>query len=154
MKSCYSRIIKGGLVILLVVCSMIFIALQPTFAQEPYPGPATATTSTTTQRQPTTSISPGLSTTPGATQAGTPDETQAGTPTTTLVPLPAITLVFPALTDTPTATVTPVSNLSSNDSVNEGKTEIPPRFRLLAAIIIILWLILAGFAIIFIHQAR
>jgi hypothetical protein len=124
--------------------------------------PRTARVPLFTRFPPTTSISPGVSTTPEATQAstpeetqaGTPEETQAGTPTTTLVPLPAITLIFPALTDTPTATFTPVSELLTDDSVNKGKTVIPPRFRLLAAIIIVLWLILAGFAVIFIRQAR
>jgi hypothetical protein len=159
--------IKIPLILLLLVCGFTAISQQPAQAQNPYPGPATstyttatsasapypgpatATSRTSTQVQPTSSVSPEV--TEG------PISTPSATTTTTLVPLPAITLIFPALTNTPTATETSVSNLPTDVSETSNKTGLPglsPRIKLLAVIIIALWVILAGFVIIFIRQVR
>jgi hypothetical protein len=82
--------------------------------------------------------------------------TPSDTPTTTLIPLPAITLIFPVSTPTPTATITPTPTASETPQPREntGLNNLSPRFKLLAVLIALLWLILIGFAILFIRQYR
>jgi hypothetical protein len=142
--------VKGILIFILLVCVLLSISNQPAKAFLQYPGPetATATIKTPTQVLPTQAGSPSPS---PSVQA-----TLASTATTTLVPLPAITLIFPVLTDTPTPTETPTGQTPGNpgDDTNGRTAELSPRTRVLAIVIIVLWLVLIGFAIIFIRQVR
>lgn len=85
----------------------------------------------------------------------TPAPTATNTPTTTLMPLPPITLIFPARTDTSTPTITPVeitkieTDYPSLDDVEEN---IPPRLRILSIVIVLIWILLAGYLMIYIRQ--
>ena len=102
-----------------------------------------ATTSTPTQR------------TPSATE--TPTLTPSNTPTTTLMPLPAITLIFPASTTTGTPTITPVPPTATATPSPPSPADLAtlsPRLKVLVVFVVLLWLILAGFAIIYIRQLR
>jgi hypothetical protein len=111
-------------------------------------------TESTTPSQNTQSPT-GTSSTPS--QTFTPSSTPTETPTTTLVPLPALTLVFPAPTNTPEATLTPaiVSNADAAKPSEDGEVaKLSPRLRILAILLVFLWLFLVGFVIIYIRQFR
>lgn len=85
----------------------------------------------------------------------TPTTTPSPTPTTTLMPLPVVTLIFPVITNTPTATISPQlfqGTVPSEPPTNGQKAPISPRIRVLGIILLILWLILAGFIVIYIRQ--
>jgi hypothetical protein len=141
--------IKRATIYLLLVCILIIAAAKPVHAAVQHLATQSGTTGTVTQ-SPT-----GPSSTPP--QTFTPTMTPSKTPTTTLIPLPAITLIFPASTITPTAT-TPSTPQPAFGTVqaekNSGLNGLPPRFRLLAVLIVILWFILIGFSILFIRQFR
>ncbi len=100
--------------------------------------------------------------TPTAT-AGTPVDTATATPvpsetaTTTLMPLPAITLIFPAPSETSTPAATPVPIVGTQTPNPAGGLTISPlspHIRLLVGLIIVLWLILAGFVVVYLRQVR
>lgn len=83
--------------------------------------------------------------------------TPSNTATTTLIPLPAITLIFPVSTPSPTATLTSTPAFTAETPQpqgNSGLNNLSPRLKLLAVLIALLWLILIGFAIIFIRQFK
>jgi len=85
----------------------------------------------------------------------TPTATPSPTSTTTLMPLPVITLIFPVTTSTPTTTISPQlvqGTVPSEPSTNGQNAPISPRIRVLGIVLVILWLILAGFIIIYIRQ--
>lgn len=87
----------------------------------------------------------------------TPTDTPSVTPTTTLMPLPAITLIFPASTSTVTPTVTPEPipfTSTPNPAVHAVLEELPPRIKVLLVFVSVLWIVLAGFVIIYIRQLR
>ena len=103
----------------------------------------------------TGSVSPSPTNAPSLTY--TPSSTPTETPTTTLVPLPAITLNFPVQTNVPIATISPTtfSNLDTTKSSDRGEfTSLSPRLRLLAVILVFLWLLMTGFAIVFFRQFK
>lgn len=103
----------------------------------------------------TGSVSPSPTNVP--TSTFTPSATPTLTPTTTLVPLPAITLIFPAQTSTPITTMAPtyVSILNTTNLSDRVEfTNLSPRLRLIAVILVFLWLLLVGFAIIFLRQFK
>lgn len=89
-------------------------------------------------------------------QTYTPTSTASPTPTTTLEPLPAFTLIFPAVTDTSIPTITPVPAAATGTShppLSDGQ-RISPRITVASIILVVLWLILAGFLILFIRQFK
>ena len=105
---------------------------------------------------PTKTVSPTRPTgAPTQTSTTTPTPTQ--TPTTTLIPLPAITLIFPVTSPTPTETVTPTplhDDGTPQPAGTGGISTLSPRFKLLAVLITLLWIILIGFAVFYIRQFR
>jgi hypothetical protein len=89
--------------------------------------------------------------------ASTHTATPADTPTTTLQPLPVITLIFPISTETSTPTITPKSiyfTATSTPSAFENLSSLPSRVTLLLILIFVLWIILAGFLIIYVRQFK
>ena len=103
----------------------------------------------------TTQITPGITETPGNTLTEIPNATIS--PTTTLMPLPAITLIFPAVTSTPTATITPDAHTIKQtpaSGLSEGDMNLPPRIKVLNIAVIIIWLLLAGFMIMLVRHFR
>jgi len=103
----------------------------------------------------TQTFPPGPSNTP--TQTFTPGPTGTNTPTTTLMPLPAVTLIFPVATGTLTPTKTPYTGTPAGTPDLDSKDEddnIPPRFRMLSIVLIFLWLLLAGYLVVFIKHFR
>jgi hypothetical protein len=103
----------------------------------------------------TGSVSPSPTIAPSSTY--TPSATPTETPTTTLLPLPAITLNFPLQSSTPITTISPttLSNPDTTKSSDRGEfTSLSPRLRLLAVILVILWLLLISFAIVFFRQFK
>jgi hypothetical protein len=74
-----------------------------------------------------------------------------------LMPLPAITLIFPVKTGTPSPTKTPIPIIPTETIEPSGGGKFingSPRMRILAIILVILWVILAGFLIVFIRQFK
>jgi hypothetical protein len=91
------------------------------------------------------------------TNTSTYTATPADTPTTTLQPLPVITLIFPISTETSTPTITPKSiyfTATSTPSAFENLSSLPSRVTLLLILIFVLWIILAGFLIIYVRQFK
>ena len=87
----------------------------------------------------------------------TPSTTPTATPTTTLMPLPEITLIFPESTSTSTTTTTPRISSETPTSELPGGSELQsvyPRYSVLTVVIVILWLILAGFLIVYVRQFK
>jgi len=90
-------------------------------------------------------------------QTYTPSLTPTLTATTTLMPLPEITLNFPVATSTPTITV---SSLNAALAVTPAPSEVvegqdlSARIKFLSVVLVILWLILAGFLVIYIRQLK
>jgi hypothetical protein len=79
------------------------------------------------------------------------------TPTTTLIPLPEITLIFPLPTSTPSPSRTPADRQLTQTPVageQSDLNQLSPRFKILTGLIVVLWIVLAGFAIIYIRQMR
>jgi hypothetical protein len=90
-------------------------------------------------------------------QTYTPTTTPSPSATTTLIPLPVVTLIFPKKTPTPSPTITPtvIHEVEENQKSQESKVNFSsPRFRLLSVLVIFLWLILAGFLIVYIRQFK
>ena len=90
-------------------------------------------------------------------QTFTPSATASQTPTTTLMPLPAITLIFPAATVTSTKTITPLPIPVTETPKPQDNAELlplSPRLRVLLIFVVLLWIILAGFVILYIRQFR
>lgn len=157
----------------LIICVMMVAGSEPILSSH-----FDVTTSTppvgtgaqsTAQNSSTISLTntPGLTTTqtqtfpPGptntSTQTYTPGPTSTNTPTTTLMPLPEVTLIFPAATETLTPTkgpnsTTPVGTPEAASMAEDEKT--PPRFRLLSIVLIFLWLLLAGYLVVFLKHFR
>jgi hypothetical protein len=116
---------------------------------------ATATATQTVTGGFITQTPTGTSGTPS--QTFTPSVTPTPSATTTLMPLPAITLIFPVKTGTPSPTKTPIPVITTETvEASEGGKFInsSPRMRLLAIILVFLWVILAGFLIVFIRQFK
>jgi hypothetical protein len=95
---------------------------------------------------PTLTPSPGFS--------PTPSETLVPTPTTTLEPLPEITLLFPIFTPTGTSTPTPgqavlAATLAAQSAAD--REPLPQEVQWVGFVIVLLWLLLAGFLILFIR---
>lgn len=73
------------------------------------------------------------------------------------MPLPEITLNFPVATSTPTITV---SSLNAALAVTPAPSEVvegqdlSARIKFLSVVLVILWLILAGFLVIYIRQLK
>jgi hypothetical protein len=91
------------------------------------------------------------------TNTSTHTATPADTPTTTLQPLPVITLIFPVSTETSTPTITPKPiyiTATSTPSAFENLSSLPSRVSLLLILIFVLWIILAGFLIIYVRQFK
>jgi hypothetical protein len=91
------------------------------------------------------------------TYSSTPSLTPSETPTTTLMPLPEITLIFPLMTATSTSSKTPQPPAISATPIpatEELIFPLSPRLRILAILVILLWIFLAGFSVIFIRQLR
>ena len=90
-------------------------------------------------------------------QTYTPSLTPTLTATTTLMPLPEITLNFPVATSTPTITA---SSLNATLAVTPAPSEVvegqdlSARIKFLSVVLVILWLILAGFLVIYIRQLK
>jgi hypothetical protein len=129
---------------ILIVCAFFFVVAIQAHAAVLYLVTQTVTLSPT-----------GRTNTPS--QTYTPTMTPSKTATTTLIPLPEITLIFPASTPTPTATITTTPAIADETPQPQGYTGLnylSPRFRLLAVLIALLWLILIGFVIVFIRQFR
>jgi hypothetical protein len=132
-----------------ITSSFCVLATKPVHAAQLYLPTQTATTGTVT---PSPS---GLTSTPS--QTFTPTMVPSDTATTTLIPLPAITLIFPKSTATPTATITPTPGSETSTpqpAESSGLNNLSPRFKLLAFLIVLLWLILIGFSILYIRQFR
>lgn len=132
--------IISGLISILLVCAVIAI-VQPVHAA--------TVTGTVTQTQTGTPGTPSLT--------NTPSPSLSETPTSTLLPLPAITLIFPESTSTSTATRTPrpiIVTQTPNPPEGVEITQLSPRIRILAILLIILWLFLTGFVILYIRQFR
>jgi hypothetical protein len=90
-------------------------------------------------------------------QTYTPPASVLVTPTTTLLPLPAITLIFPASTSTSTVTETPkpiIVSQTPNPTQGVEFAKLSPRIRILAILLVLLWLVLAGFVVIYIRQFK
>jgi hypothetical protein len=125
------------------------ISTQPVHAAIQYLATGTASTGTTTQTPTETSGTPELT--------FTPSTTPSITPTTTLMPLPVIKLIYPVSTNTSTVTITPVPVSITETTKPSGDDELfplSPRVRLLTIILVILWMLLAGFVIIYVRQFR
>jgi hypothetical protein len=91
------------------------------------------------------------------TNTSTYTATPADTPTTTLQPLPVITLIFPISSETSTPTITPKPiyfTATSPPSAFENISSLPSRVTLLLILIFVLWIILAGFLIIYVQQFK
>jgi hypothetical protein len=134
---------------ILFICAILITTAQPIRAEILYQATQSGTPGTATQS------STGTSSTPS--QTYTPTMTPSETATTTLIPLPEITLIFPVSTPSPTATMTltPVSPVKTPQySSEKGLKDLSPRYKLLAVLIAILWLILIGFIILYIRQFR
>jgi hypothetical protein len=136
--------ISRVMIYILIVCAFLVIAAQPVHAAISY-----------LVTQTVTSLPTGR--TSAQSQSNTPAMTPSKTATTTLIPLPAITLIFPASTPTPTATVTTTPASADATPQYQGNTRfnsLSPRYKLLAGLIALLWVILIGFVILFIRQYR
>jgi hypothetical protein len=95
---------------------------------------------------PTLTPSPGFS--------ATPTQTLVPTPTTTLEPLPEITLLFPIFTPTGTSTPTPEQAVLAATLAAQSAADREPLARevqWVGFVIVLLWLLLAGFLILFIR---
>ncbi len=128
----------------LLLCALFIVAARPVHAASLYLITQSVTPSPT-----------GPTNTPS--QTDTPTLTPTETATTTLVPLPAITLIFPASTPTPTVTITSTPGPATETpeaQVDTGIDTISPRYKFLAVLIALLWVILIGFAVLFVRQFR
>ncbi len=142
-------IINRVTIYFLLVCVLLITGTQSIHAEVMYL-PTQSITPGTVTRSPT-----GPPLTPS--HSSTPLMTPSMTATTTLIPLPEITLVFPASTPTPTVTITPtlLPYIETPKPVEEkGLNNLSPRVKLLVVLIAILWLILMGFAILYIRQFK
>jgi hypothetical protein len=131
-------------IFILIVCALFLVAARPVHAAMLYLVTQTVTPSPT-----------GRTSTPS--QTFTPTMTPSNTATTTLIPLPAITLIFPASTTTPTPTITTTPSIADETSHPQGTSglnNLSARYRLLAVLIALLWLVLIGFAVLFIRQFK
>ncbi len=134
---------------ILFICTIVLISVRPIHAEVLYQAAQSGTPGTATQRPTNTSGAPS--------QTYTAAMTPSNTATTTLIPLPEITLIFPVSTPSATATVTltPASPVETQQfSEESGFRNLSPRYKLLAVLIVILWLILIGFTILYIRQFR
>jgi hypothetical protein len=96
-------------------------------------------------------------TSPTPTHTSTPTPTPSITPTTTLEPLPAITLIFPASTSTsiPIITLKPTFvTQTPSPSRDIILANVSPRMKALVIVLFILWILLASFLVIYIHQFK
>jgi hypothetical protein len=94
---------------------------------------------------------------PTPTHTSTPTITPSITPTTTLEPLPPITLIFPASTRTTLPIITPKPANVTHTPLPTGDnyfSSISPRMKALVIVLVILWIFLAGFLVIYIHQFK
>ena len=93
--------------------------------------------------------------TPFAGLTPTPTASIVPTATDTLEPLPEITLLFPVFTPTHTATPTPEPTVLAATQAalaGENRQPLPPEVQWVGFVIILLWLLLAGFLILFIRH--
>ncbi len=128
-------------------------------------GPTSTATSTATLAPTSTATSVAQIATHTPTPSPTPTSpgplvTLEGTvfpsPTTTLLPLPSITLIFPVLTatQTPTATQieTPAASATPTDTPELDDEPVPTRWKIAAMLLVVLWILLAGFLTILIRR--
>jgi hypothetical protein len=143
--------------------SIITPLTSPTFTITPSPTAmgylATGTlTQAASPASPTVTGFPSRTATPvPPTQTATMLYTPSITPSTTLLPLPVITLIFPAYTTTNTVTATPQFSPTpeTTQSIDKSKpSNLTPRLILLVGILIILWVVLAGFLVVFFRQLK
>ena len=96
---------------------------------------------------------PTLTPSPGFTSTAT--ITLSPTPTETLEPLPEITLLFPVFTPTSTSTPTPEPAILEATLAAETAAQrqpLPPDVLWVGFVIVLLWLLLAGFLIAFLRH--
>lgn len=133
----------------LLICVLLATGQQPNIYSAQDLASATPTGSLTPQTPTGTSGTPS--------QTYTPSVTPSVTPTTTLMPLPAITLIYPPSTTTsiPTETPKPDSEIQNTKALTNGDIlSESPRLRVLSIVLVILWLILAGFLVVYIKQFK
>jgi hypothetical protein len=114
----------------------------------------TLTSTPTIKRTATNTWPPTATFTPtGPTRTPTSTNTSTPTPTTTLMPLPAITILFPipTVTTTPSITLSLTVTPTSLVEANQPST-ISMRLKLLIAVVLLLWVILAGFIIFYVRR--
>ena len=99
---------------------------------------------------------PRSSSTPSETSTITSTPSVSPTVTTTLAPLPSLTLLFPVRTPTPTFTPLPTFTPSpfppTPTPTPKPDNHIPLRICFLGGIIVMLWLILAGFLYVYLRR--
>lgn len=167
------NLFKNSSILSLLICVMVVAGTKPTYSSlfdvttgTPPAGNTTSTSVSTTITQTPTSTPGPTNTqtlsipagpTSTQTQTNTPAPTSTNTPTTTLMPLPDVTLIFPIATGTQTPsqalfTQTPIGTPGMESGAKDES--LPPRYTILSIIIIFLWILLAGYMVVFLKHFR